>query len=106
MEKLAYILPGRLLDEVGIMASKKSRKKSSNKRRDSEETLRQLIRKYAEDKITETDFDLIVTGHMHVKDVYEFEAGGKKRVSINLGSWFEEPQALLLTEQGFSWQTL
>lgn len=106
LEKLAYILPGKLLDGVGSWSSRKSRKKSSVMRRDSEEDLRRKIRIFAESKAQETDFDLIVTGHMHVSDEYEFQSRGRKHVSINLGSWFEEPRALLLTERGHEWVDL
>lgn len=106
LEKLAYLLPGRLLDEVGIAASKLSRKKSSVKRRDSEGRLRQMIRTYAQTKVEQESYDLMITGHMHVRDTFEFDVDGHKKVSINLGSWFEEPMALCLTEAGFSWQEL
>lgn len=106
MQKVAQWLPGIVLDELGIRASKLSRKKSSYERRNSEAELRQMIREFALSKFQETPFDLIITGHMHIRDEFEFEAGGKKRVSVNLGSWFEEPCALLLTEQGHFWKKL
>ncbi len=106
LEKLAYILPGKLLDGLGSWSSRKSRKKSSVKRRDSEDDLRQKIRKYAIAKAAESDFELIITGHMHVLDEHHFESAGQKKISINLGSWFEQPQALCLTEQGYEWKDL
>ncbi len=106
LEKLAYVLPGVLLDGVGLFASKLSRKKSSVRRRDSENDLRKMIRTYAQTKIKQENFDLIITGHMHVRDIFEFEVDGHQKTSINLGSWFEEPMALCLTDQGFTWQVL
>ncbi|MGZ5279743.1 MAG: UDP-2,3-diacylglucosamine diphosphatase [Pseudobdellovibrionaceae bacterium] len=106
LEKLAYILPGKLLDDVGSWSSRKSRKKSSVMRRDSEDDLRQKIRRFAASKAQETAFDYIITGHMHVRDEYEFEVKGEKRISINLGSWFEKPRALCLTERGYEWKEL
>lgn len=105
-EKLAYILPGRLLDGAGIRASKKSRKRSMSDRQRSEEDLRQMIRNYAKDKWTEENFDYIITGHMHVRDEFTFEADGKTHTSINLGSWFEEPMALCLEDQGHRWEKI
>jgi UDP-2,3-diacylglucosamine hydrolase len=106
LEKLAYILPGKLLDGLGSWSARKSRKKSSVMRRDSEEDLRRKIRVYAEGAAKQTDFDFILTGHMHVRDEYEFQINGKKRMSINLGSWFEPPRALCLTERGYEWKDL
>ncbi len=106
MEKVAHAVPGRIWDMVGSWSSKKSRKRSSVKRRDSVEELRQKIRNYAIDKSKETDFDFIITGHMHVQDTYEFMHNGRKHVSINLGSWFEQAQALCLTDAGFEWWEL
>ncbi len=106
LEKLAYILPGKLLDAAGSFSARKSRKKSSVMRRDSEDDLRRKIRDYAIDSASKTEFDIIITGHMHVRDEYEFEAKGRKHVSINLGSWFEQPCALLLTDAGFEWRVL
>jgi UDP-2,3-diacylglucosamine hydrolase len=106
LEKVAYLLPGRLLDEVGLFSSKLSRKKSSVRRRNNLESLRVMIRDYAQEKIKETDFDYIITGHMHVRDEFEFAVAGKKKISINLGSWFETPKALCLTEKGTSWVDL
>ncbi len=103
LEKLAYIIPGKLLDEVGIAASKLSRKKSSMRRRDSEQQLRQMIRDYAVAKFREEKFDLMITGHMHIRDDHEFESQGSKGRSINLGSWFEDPQALCLTDNKYTW---
>jgi UDP-2,3-diacylglucosamine hydrolase len=106
MEKVAHILPGKLLDAVGTLASRKSRKRSSVIRRDSEDDLRRKIRDFAVDKSKETNFDYIITGHMHVQDTYEFQTKDKKQISINLGSWFEDPKALCLTETGHQWKPL
>lgn len=106
MGKLAYIIPGKFLDGVGLAAARMSRKKSSHARRDSQDSLRQKIRAFAELASQQTNFDFIITGHMHVRDEYEFESKGEKKTSINLGSWFEEPKALLLTEEGYSWENL
>lgn len=103
MDKLADIIPGKFLDSVGIFASKLSRKKSSVRRRDSESQLREMIREYAKEKFQEEPFDLMITGHMHIKDDFEVEKSGHKGRSINLGSWFEAPQALCLTEKEYTW---
>jgi UDP-2,3-diacylglucosamine hydrolase len=104
--QLALKLPGHFWNELGQAASKISRKFSSERRRDAGDHLRQMIRDFAQAKFKETPYDFIITGHMHVRDEFEFEAQGKKRISINLGSWFEGPRALLISEQGHSWRDL
>ena len=101
MEKIGYLLPGKVLGELGDFASRQSRKRSSVHRESKENELRQMIRSYAEFANKTEKFDYIITGHMHIRDEFRTSSGG---MSINLGSWFEpEPMALLLTEQGHSW---
>ncbi len=106
LEKLAYMLPGRLLDEVGLFSAKRSRKRSSVRRRNNIESLRQMIRDYAVEKSKHTQFDFLITGHMHVRDEFEFEVSTEKKISINLGSWFEPAKALCLTDKGALWKEL
>jgi UDP-2,3-diacylglucosamine hydrolase len=103
IEKLAHVLSPRLIHWLGDHASKQSRKYSSVKRRDSEAELRQMIRSYAENTYAAKPFDLIITGHMHIRDDYTFERDGKKIRSVNLGSWFDEPLIFRLTETGSEW---
>lgn len=106
LEKIAYFVPGKVWDEIGSLASSFSRKRSSVKRRDSEKELREMIRAFGRDKFKEAPFDYIISGHMHIRDEYEFEANGKQRISINLGSWYDQPQVLCLSEKGHSWKSL
>lgn len=103
MEKLAHLLPARLIHWLGDRASRKSRKHSSVKRRDSEGELRQMIRDYAEKVYAAAPFDLIITGHMHIRDDYRFDCDGKKVRSVNLGSWFDEPLVFHLTHESSRW---
>ncbi|PIS11843.1 MAG: UDP-2,3-diacylglucosamine diphosphatase [Bdellovibrio sp. CG10_big_fil_rev_8_21_14_0_10_47_8] len=106
MEKVAHVVPGKFWDQVGSWSARKSRKRSSGQRQNNEQNLREMIRLYAQDKSQEQSFDYIITGHMHIRDEFAFEAAGKKVMSINLGSWFDEPKALCLTESGHSWREL
>ena len=103
LEKIAHLIPAAIMSRVGEKASGESRKKSSVKRRDSEEQLRQMIRDYAVSTYEKKPFDLIVTGHMHIRDDWSFEKNGKKIRSINLGWWAEEAQVFHLTDQGGEW---
>lgn len=100
LAKAAPIIAGRVLNQLGNWASQLSRKGSSKRRSSDQDSLRQMIRTYAEARAEDMSFDLIVTGHMHIRDDYTFENQGKRVRSINLGSWFEEPAALCLNEKG------
>lgn len=104
MEKIGYLLPGKLLGDLGDYASRQSRKRSSVHRESREAQLRQMIRDYAEVTNKAAKFDYLITGHMHIRDEYKTSLGG---MSVNLGSWFEEePVALLLTEKGHTWEKI
>lgn len=106
IEMIADIVPARALHEFGKAFSRISRKFSSQKRRDNEQELRSMIRVHGERSYKEKPFDYIISGHMHVRDEYKFEVGNKTVTSINLGSWFEEPAALLIDDRGFQWKKL
>lgn len=106
LEKLAYNLPGVFWDQVGQWASRKSRGHSSKDRADREIELRDMIRVHARRSFHESPFDAIITGHMHFRDDYEFEMSGRVIRSLNLGSWFDAPCALLLRQGHFTWVEL
>jgi UDP-2,3-diacylglucosamine hydrolase len=103
MEKVAQWIPARIMFEIGDFASRQSRKKSSVRRRDSEAELCQMIRDYAVRVYEKEPFDLLITGHMHIRDDWSFERDGKKIRSVNLGSWFEEPLVFHLEEGKSEW---
>lgn len=96
-------VPGVVWWQVASLASQISRSYSSQARLNRVEKLRSLIREYAIQVSKNSEFSLIITGHMHVRDEFEFEERGAKRISINLGSWFEEPMALKLTDSSYEW---
>ncbi len=100
MEKIAPAVSGQALERVGRWASRQSRKYSQVQRQIDYENLRTMIRLYAKSQSQSDHFDLLVTGHMHVQDVFSFENNGHKVTSINLGSWFDGAKALHLTDQG------
>ena len=105
-EKAAQIIPAKFMSIIGENFSRISRKHSSKKRADRSEEIRKMIRDYAVKVRSDQEFDFIITGHMHVKDEFTFEKENKKVSSINLGSWFESQDALLINEQGASWVRL
>jgi len=106
LEKLAHLLPPKAFSDLGNFASRMSRKRSSQVRSKQEEYLRGLIRAYAQQAFARKPFDVLITGHMHILDDWEFAVAGRKVRSINLGSWFEKPRSLLIDDTGISWREL
>jgi UDP-2,3-diacylglucosamine hydrolase len=107
MHQLAYQLPGGWLARAGQAASVLSRRRTGGMRRRDTEKIRGMIRMHAHRTFrSEGVFDLIITGHMHVRDEYVFTESGRRAVSINLGSWFEEFKVLSLDDNGYQWKTL
>ena len=97
---LAHHLPEKLVHLIGERASSASRDYTSTAKAKPIDEIRTLIRQHAEAQSHLTDFDLIVTGHVHVSDDFSFDVGGRKVRSVNLGSWFEPPRALVLDSRG------
>jgi len=91
-------LPGGLLARIGRVASRTSRRYTSQHKTISEKRARTTVRSHAQRAVHEEAFDLIVTGHVHVRDEYEFEVGGRKVRSVNLGSWADSPSAFRITD--------
>lgn len=106
LEFVAYHFPGVVFDYLGNLASRKSRKRSSQYRKDSEQSLKEKIRKFAIRSAELSEFDFLITGHMHIRDEFVFKNGGAEKVSINLGSWFDTPSAFCLEEDSYRWQVL
>lgn len=90
-------LSGGVIQKIGDKASQASRKYTDQIDVDAKE----VIRTYANHLSKTQDFDVLITGHTHQKDDYEFEAvSGKKIRSINLGSWFSKEIQYLMFEDG------
>lgn len=96
VEFLGHNLPSRFWMWITEAQSRKSRKKTSRYAEENGEKIANLIRTHAKKSFNDRPFDLIVTGHMHIFDDYEFETGGKNIRSVNLGTWLEKPRVLLL----------
>lgn len=94
VEPLGHFLPGWFWKWFGEGTSKKSRKRTSHYASQNSEKMIQMIRDYAKSVYAEKEFDVIVTGHMHFFDDYQFEVNKKKVRSINLGTWLEVPRVL------------
>lgn len=106
MQTLSHRLPGEFWVGVGEFFSGLSRRRTKNFSTRNEKEIVQLIRDHAHRAYIEKEFDLIISGHMHVLDDFEFQMNQKKIRSINLGSWMQQAQVLKLTDNQLEWITL
>ncbi len=106
MKIFAQTMPGKFFERLGTWASRVSRETSYTYRKDSENLLRERIRTFAKTQAQISDFDYLIAGHMHLRDEYQFQAGGKSVISINLGSWFDEPKAFCIEDGKGQWVTI
>ncbi|WP_413290157.1 UDP-2,3-diacylglucosamine diphosphatase [Bdellovibrio sp. HCB337] len=107
VEPLGHLIPGKVWEEVGNYASRKSRARSQVYRVANEDKLVQMIRRHAHRVFDEKPYDLIVSGHMHVFDDYKFQVGIRNAQSVNLGSWYgDQVKVLKLSGTQTEWVTL
>jgi len=93
-------LPGSLVAWIGDRASATSRAYTSETKTISNDKAIDKIRAHARKAYASEPFDVIITGHVHVRDDYRApdDAGGFR--SINLGSWLDRPCYLAVGEDG------
>lgn len=103
VEKIGHQVPGEFWLGLGDILSPLSRQKSSKYRKTNQSKLIQMIRDHAQRVYVQQPFDLIVSGHMHVRDDYTFEVNSKPIRSINLGSWFDEAKIIKLKDKKIEW---
>ncbi len=82
-------LPGSVVAGIGDRASARSRNYTSNTKSISSDDAVRKIRVHAEKAFAERPFDLLISGHVHVRDDWRSEASNYR--SVNLGSWFDAP---------------
>lgn len=102
---LAHSLPGEFWNWLGTSASEKSRQRSHQFRIDNEDEIRKMIHHHAIRSYKEKPFDIVITGHMHVKVDEVIEVDGKLIRNINLGTWrgVEEPPILCIEGSDIHW---
>ena len=103
---VAKNLPGMAVSWIGERASRASRHYTSNQKSMHEEQVKSFMHAYADQEVGKRPFDYLITGHTHVRDIYELTREGDQVFSINLGSWFEDKKALRLDESGHSFVEL
>lgn len=97
VEFIAHLLPGFFWKWLGETLSARSRKKTGTYAQINAEKITTMVRAYALKMYSYDPFDLIVTGHMHIFDDFEFSMKSQKKMrSINLGTWLEKPRLLLI----------
>ena len=96
---LIHNLPGNFVARLGERASATSRTYTSETKTISTDTAIEKIRRHAARAHAEQPFDLLVSGHVHVRDDYLGHSAAGRFRSINLGSWLDAPAYLLLDEQ-------
>ncbi len=97
-------LPGRLIARIGERASESSRHYTSNtKTIDDTEAVRK-IRVHAGKAYAERPFDLIISGHVHVRD--DWCSPDESFRSVNLGSWLDRPCCFRLDAESAGFREL
>ena len=98
MTSLALNLPDRAVTAIGRRASDSSRKYTSTAKSLPMDQIRECVRSHAKRVFRDEPFDLLISGHVHVKDDFTFDESGRKVRSVNLGSWYDLAKAFVLTE--------
>lgn len=96
---LSIHLPSSIVRQIGERSSRASRHYTSTAKELPVEKIKGLIHSHAENVFKDDPFDLIISGHVHVRDDMTFSAGGLEVRSVNLGSWYQDRKAFLLTEK-------
>ena len=84
-------LPGRFVARLGDRASASSRQYTTHRKSIEPSTAVAKLRDHARRVHAEVPFDLIITGHVHVRDDCEIDAASGRFRAVNLGSWFDRP---------------
>ena len=97
---LARHLPGSLIAGIGDRMSSASRDYNANSRSIDRDAAVAKIRTHAHKVYKERPFDLIISGHVHIRDDYVVDADDASFRSVNLGSWLDAPCYFQLDESG------
>lgn len=93
-------LPSQFVAKVGERASRTSRKYTSSdgSKAIAKEKVKDLIHKFAARRLSETAYDYLITGHVHVVDDYVLNSNQHVSRSINLGSWYDGAHVFVLSD--------
>lgn len=93
-------LPGALVVRIGKKSSRTSRVYTSETKTITREDTIRKIRTHAETVYEEHPFDLIISGHVHVRDQYLVQDGQIAFKSVNLGTWLDTPCYYQIDDMG------
>ncbi len=93
-------LPGSLVVAIGKKSSATSRVYTSETKTITREDTIRKIRAHAEKVYKEMPFNLIISGHVHVRDQYLVQDGQIAFKSVNLGTWLDAPCYYQIDETG------
>lgn len=94
-------LPGFLVAAIGRWASRTSRTYTNSKR--DEEQIANVIHAHALKVYDERHFDVIISGHVHLRDEFHFQKGDKIIKSFNLGCWDDKQLLLCFAKNEWAW---
>ena len=84
MKALVSLAPGKWLENIGKVSSRKSRQRHTILPHYQIEPLRKIFRNYAAEQVA-LGYDFVVLGHCHDLDEMSFTIGGRKGQYINIG---------------------
>src|SRR5690606_18651388 len=96
IEYWCFKAPSALVNFIGETWSGKSRKK----RPYVNEAVRERARRFAQEAAEKQKFDLMICGHIHMKDDFKFKTSKGQEVRyMNLGTWLVQPTVLEVSDE-------
>ena len=99
MKHFALHAPEKFIEWIGTKAKDKSRYYTSNVKTIDENQAKQVIRSHVEKLSEVVDFDLHISGHVHVREDYSFSKEDRAIRVVNLGSWLDKPGYFNLNDE-------
>jgi UDP-2,3-diacylglucosamine hydrolase len=84
-------LPGALIARIGERASSGSREYTTHTKSITADGAIAKIRSHARRAFVERPFDIILSGHVHIRDDHRIDTDGNSFRTVNLGSWIDAP---------------
>lgn len=106
MKFISQSLPQGILVKIGERASHSSRAYTSGYKSQDENTAKEKILAHGRRVFSQESFDVLIAGHLHVREDREVKVGESGFRLVNLGSWMDQPRAFLLTEKEGQWLDL
>lgn len=103
MKWLAHRLPESVVVWIGRRSSEKSRTYTSHVKSIDEDVAKAKLHEHARRTYLHKPFSLLINGHVHVRDDFEWDQNGKRIRAINLGTWLKQPVALKVTTDSIVW---